>query len=129
MDYVTHLLKCYPVSMLLTAVIWVLCLMPVPDTPLSDVSFADKWMHVAMYLGLCSVVWLEYWQRHQRADKLKLFLLAWLAPVLMSGLIELVQAYCTDGMRSGEWLDFAANATGVTLAVPIGILLAAFRPR
>ena len=47
-----------------------------------------------------------------------------LAPILMSGVIELLQAYCTGGRRSGEWADFAANATGATLALLIGILLA-----
>ena len=129
MNYLTYLIRNYPISSLLIVVIWVLCLMPVPETPLSDVSFVDKWAHILMYLGTCSVIWLEYWRKHQKADKKKLFLLAWLAPVLMSGLIELVQAFCTGGRRSGDWLDFAANATGVTLAVAIGILLAAFRAK
>lgn len=32
------------------------------------------------------------------------------------------QAYCTGGRRSGEWLDLAANATGVVLAAFIGAL-------
>ena len=46
----------------------------------------------------------------------RLLLLAWLAPIMMSGLIEILQATCTGGRRSGEWLDFAANSIGVTLA-------------
>ena len=54
---------------------------------------------------------------------------AWLAPVLMSGLIELLQAYCTGGRRSGDWLAFAANALGVTLAAVIGILAVRSRAR
>ena len=48
---------------------------------------------------------------------------------MMSGVIELLQAYCTGGRRSGEWLDFAANATGATLALVIGILAARCRSR
>lgn len=55
--------------------------------------------------------------------------MAWLAPVMMSGLIEILQENCTGGRRSGDWLDFAANATGVTLAAVIGILLARSRAR
>lgn len=42
----------------------------------------------------------------------------------MSGLIEILQANCTGGRRSGEWLDFAANTVGATIGVAIGILLA-----
>lgn len=62
-------------------------------------------------------------------DMKKLFLLAWLAPIIMSGVIELLQAYCTGGRRSGEWLDFAANSIGATIGGAIGILLAKYRAR
>ncbi|MBR1621842.1 MAG: antibiotic resistance protein VanZ, partial [Prevotella sp.] len=55
--------------------------------------------------------------------KSRTMLLGWLAPVLMSGLIELLRAYCTGGRRSGEWLDFAANSIGVTLALFIGFVI------
>lgn len=67
-----------------------------------------------MYAGTCSVIWLEHLRR--------LLLWAWLAPVMMSGLIELLQAYCTGGRRSGDWLDFLANATGATLGCLLGYL-------
>ncbi|WP_253952412.1 hypothetical protein [Xylanibacter muris] len=46
--------------------------------------------------------------------------MAWLAPVIMSGAIELLQEYCTNGRRSGDWLDFAANIAGVTIAAVFG---------
>ena len=62
-------------------------------------------------------------------DMKKLFLLAWLAPIIMSGIIELLQAYCTGDRRSGEWLDFAANSIGATIGGAIGILLAKYRAR
>lgn len=42
---------------------------------------------------------------------------------MMSGLIELLQAYCTGGRRSGDWLDFLANATGATLGCLLGYLV------
>ena len=44
-------------------------------------------------------------------------------PIIMGGVIELLQEYCTGGHRSGDWLDFAADATGVTLAAVIGLLI------
>jgi hypothetical protein len=47
----------------------------------------------------------------------------------MSGLIELAQAYCTGGRRSGEWLDFLANSTGATLMLGVGTLWVWFRAK
>ena len=57
----------------------------------------------------------------------RLLFLAWLSPILMSGLIELLQAYCTGGTRSGDWIDLAANAIGVTMAAVLGMVVTAFR--
>jgi VanZ family protein len=94
-----------------------------PETPLDDVKFIDKWTHLVMYGGTCSVLWIEYMRSHKTTGSaVKLFLLAWLAPILMSGLLELLQAYATT-TRSGEWLDFAANSLGVTLGAAVGLLL------
>ena len=113
----------YPLSVLCIVLIWTLSFIPFfPETPLDDVQFIDKWTHLVMYGGTCSVIWYEYIRRHAALDKRKLFLLAWLAPIVMSGIIELMQEHCTT-TRSGEWLDFLANSTGVTLAVPVGLLL------
>ena len=125
-----NLLRRYPLSMTLVAVIWILCLMPVfPDTPLDGISMIDKWTHLVMYGTFVSVIWWEYLRQHQKRNASRLFLLAFLAPVVMSGVIELAQAYCTGGRRSGEWLDFAANTLGVCLGTLIGILLAVFHAR
>ena len=114
----------YPVSILLFIIIWILSLTPFfPETPLDDVKFIDKWTHLVMYGGTCSVLWIEYMRSHKTTGAaVKLFLLAWLAPILMSGLLELLQAYATT-TRSGEWLDFAANSLGVTLGAAVGLLL------
>ncbi len=114
----------YPVSILLFIIIWILSLMPFfPETPLDDVKFIDKWTHLVMYGGTCTVLWIEYIRSHKATGSaVKLFLLAWLAPILMSGLLELLQAYATT-TRSGEWLDFAANSLGVTLGAAVGLLL------
>jgi VanZ family protein len=105
-------------------VVWVLSLTPIfPETPLDGIDFIDKWTHLVMYGGTCSVIWWEYVRSHNNLDGEKLFFYAWLAPVLMSGLLELLQAYCTGGHRNGDWFDFAANTLGVTLAVPVGLLM------
>ena len=121
--------KKYPVSLLLIAAIWVLCFIDVPETPLDDVSLIDKWTHVAMYGVTCGVIWLEYLLRHRRISPRRLFAFAFAAPIIMGGVIELLQAYCTGGRRSGEWLDFAADAAGAILAACAGTLLAWRRTR
>jgi hypothetical protein len=97
--------------------------MPIPETPLSHLTLFDKWMHITMYAVLCVVVWAEYLRRHRELNKMRLFIGIFLAPLLMGGLIELAQATCTGGNRSGDWLDFAANSIGVVLGNLIGMLL------
>ncbi len=124
------LVKRYPVSSLLVVSIWIICLVPIPeDVPLGDVPMMDKWTHFVMYGVLCTVVWWEYLRRHRQKNASKLFLLAFVAPIVMSGMIELAQAYLTNGNRSGDWLDFLANSIGVALGNVIGILLATFRAK
>lgn len=125
----SHLIKKYPLSCVCIAIIWYLCFFTPPHTKLDNVAFIDKWVHITMYCGACSVIWYEYIRQHKKLSRLSLFLFAWLAPVLMSGLIELLQEYCTGGRRSGDWLDFAANSTGATLAVAVGLLLSLYVKR
>lgn len=113
----------YPLTSILILVVWYLSFFTPPQTQLDDVPFIDKWTHIAMYGGTCSVMWIEYLRRHNSLHKLRLFVWAFLAPIVMSGLIELLQAYCTGGRRNGDWLDFVANTVGVTLAAVFGICL------
>ena len=116
--------KKYPLSICCIALIWILSLTPIfPETPFDDVAFIDKWTHLVMYGGTCSVIWIEYLRSHTRLDSKKLFLYAFLAPILMSGLLELLQEYCTGGHRNGDWLDFAANSLGVLLGALFGLLM------
>ncbi len=119
-----HFVRRYPLSLICIVVVWVLSLTPFfPETPFDQVEFADKWTHFVMYGGTCSVIWWEYLRQHDRLDGGRLFRYAWLAPTLMGGLLELLQAYCTGGHRNGDWLDFAANTVGVTIGSVVGLLM------
>ena len=126
MRYLYHLVRKYPLTVILLIAIWYLSFFTPPHTSLDNVSFIDKWVHIAMYGGTCAVMWFEYLRKHNEKtiEKTKLAVLAWAAPIVMSGIIEILQEYCTGGRRSGDWLDLAANAIGVTLAAVIGLLLA-----
>ena len=124
-----HLLRCYPLTLICLALVWYLCLfVKMPETPMDNIPFIDKWTHFAMYGGTTSVMWWEYLRHHDRLIFWKLFLFAFLGLILMSGVIELLQAYATT-TRSGEWLDFAANSTGVCLGTLIGFLMYRIRKK
>lgn len=125
-----NLIARYPLSAALIVAIWVMCLTPwIPETPLNDVSLIDKWTHLVMYGTLTAVIWWEYLRQHPQPESRRLLLLAFLAPVAMGGIVELAQAYCTAGHRSGDWLDFLANSLGVVLGTLIGLILMGIKNR
>lgn len=136
-------IKKYPLTTLAIIVIWTLCLIPIPDTPLSQVRLIDKWTHLVLFGGLTFIIWAEMLRNDRRQakkgkprmlgemDRGKILtrryaLWGGLAPWLMGGLIEIVQATCTNGVRSGDPIDFLADGIGVLLGMAIGILLARF---
>ena len=79
-----------------------------------------------MYGGTCSVIWFEYLRHHKVIEWQKVLLLAVLGMILLGGLMELLQAYCTT-TRSGEWLDFWADSLGVLLGNAVGLLMKSLR--
>ena len=126
----------YPLSLLLTVIIWVLCFINVPETPLENITLMDKWTHIAMYLVLGIVIFWESNRKRKRAmppvqemKKAKVVLWTFVLPALMGGLIEILQANCTGGRRSGDWLDFTADSIGAALALAICMLPAKCRAR
>ena len=122
MKKLLQIIRKYPLSVVCIVLIWYLSLFFIPpeELDLSNISFVDKWTHFVMYGGTCSVIWWEYLHSHQVFNARKVFLWAWLAPVLMSGLLELMQAYCTT-YRSGEWMDLLANSAGVCIGAVLGL--------
>ena len=142
--FIAKKIKNYPLSSLLVVAIWVVCLIPVPETPLSDVCFIDKWTHFVMYGSLTTVIWFEYiWKRRKKETPNPvpspvygegmparqkrghaLLIGGVLCPIIMGGLIELAQAYLTT-CRSGDFFDFICNSLGVLLGCLIGLILKA----
>lgn len=102
-------------TLFLCAAIVVLSLMPTTEMPQENAKFADKWAHFLMYGTLSAAAW---WGQMHKKDKPSLWEdLSWtvVMPVCLGGLMELAQAKLTT-YRSGDWLDFMANSTGVVLA-------------
>lgn len=117
-----RLLTYYPLSLVCIALTWYLCLFKPPSVDFMSFKDSDKWAHTVMYLGTCSIIWLEYRRRHAKLYWQRLIVWAVAAPIAMSGLIEWAQASLTT-YRSGDVADFLANTLGVVLAIPVGIWL------
>lgn len=120
------ILKEYPLSCFLTLIIWIVCLIPIPETPLDDFSMIDKWTHFVMYGSLTLVIWMERY-RLLHFDQTKMLAPGLicggvLMPMAMGGLIELAQAYLTT-CRSGDWLDFVCNVLGVVVGISISCMI------
>lgn len=129
MSITKHILTKYPFSCIIVIGTWILCFMTIPETPLSSVRFIDKWTHSLIYLVLGLSISLEYLHNTKQPSPKFIIVWVWLMPIIMGGLIEILQSYCTNGNRSGEWLDLFADAIGSTIAVLIGILLVRYRAK
>ena len=86
--------------------IMILSLTPIAELP--DVPGTDKTHHIIAYafLALPTAIALP-----------KRFLIFSMIYIFLGGAIELIQPYVN---RYGEWLDFAANISGVLLGTLIG---------
>ena len=108
------IIKEYPLTFLVIMAIWFLSFFNPPQTEMEEIPFIDKIAHICMYGGFVTVLWFEYFRSHTSLNFKRLIFGGILAPMFMSGLIEILQEYCT-AHRGGEWLDLVANCTGVVL--------------
>lgn len=112
-------IKEYILTTLVTVAIVVLSTIPIPEhPPLGDVPLIDKWVHMVMYGGLVFVMWIDHVVRNKRMFVWSARIIMMLYAIALGGAMELVQAYLTT-CRSGDWIDFEADAVGAL----IGILL------
>lgn len=112
-------LKKYPLTWLTAAAIVYLSFFKPPQTDMEEIPGIDKLVHICMYGGLCFLLWIEYLRSHRTIHWQKMFTRGILLPIAFSGVIELGQSYCTEH-RGGDWLDLAANTSGVLLATVVG---------
>ena len=114
-----YYLKRYPLTWLTVIAILYLSFFRPPQTDMEEIPGIDKLAHICMYGGLCILLWVEYLRNHQTINYLKMLIGGIFMPIAFSGSIELMQSYCTEH-RGGDWLDLAANTTGVLTAALVG---------
>ena len=112
-------LKKYPLTWLVILTIFYLSFFKPPQTDMETIPGIDKLVHLCMYGGLCTLLWIEYLRTHRSINRWKTLIGAIILPIALSGLIEMLQSYCTEH-RGGDWLDFVANSLGVLLAAMAG---------
>ena len=105
--------------MLVIAAILFLSLFNPPQTKLDEIENIDKIAHVCMYGGLELVIWIEYLRHHSNLNWVKILMFGIIAPIALGGLMEVAQMMLTEE-RSGDWLDFIADAAGVLAGTAIG---------
>ena len=115
-------LKRYPLTWLVILTIFYLSFFKPPQTDMETIPGIDKLVHLCMYGGLCTLLWIEYLRTHRSIHRWKILIGAIILPIALSGIIELLQSYCTEH-RGGDWMDFAANSLGVLLAALAGLYI------
>lgn len=118
-------IRAYKLSFVAYILIFIASVMPIPDIkPLRDFNLLDKWVHFVMYgiLSLC-VWWDIYHVRRTNDFTPKDLRRTTFYPIAFGGLMELVQRFCTNGFRDGDWIDFIANTIGVVLGFIIGFYI------
>jgi Predicted integral membrane protein len=113
-----YFIKKYPISLIIISIIAYLSLFNPPDTtPIVIFPHLDKIVHLGLYFVMSGALWFEFLRNYR--DRQKPMHHAWigafLAPVLFSGIIELLQEYCTTS-RGGDWIDLTANIIGALMA-------------
>ncbi len=123
-------IKKYPISLAFIVVVVYLSFFKPPSVPeVALFPHADKIVHMGMYFVMSALLWWEFWRSNKEQITIwHAWVGAFLCPVLFSGVVELLQEYCTT-YRGGDWLDFLANTTGATLASIIAYSLLLRRMR
>ena len=98
------------------------CLVNVESIPSSVQFFQfDKVAHFGMFFVLSGAIYFDYYRLHKGApNKFRWLLFGLIIPIIYGGVIEIVQEHFF--LRSGEWLDFAADSLGSLCATGIAFI-------
>ena len=100
-------------------IFYLTCLVNVDSIPVPEkILHFDKIAHFGMFFVFSGVIYHDYYRLHDgKPNKYKWVLFGLVVPVIYGGLIEIAQENFFS--RSGEFLDFAADAIGSMFATVI----------
>ncbi len=122
---VWYYIKNYPISLIIVGLVIYFSFFSIPSLDAPPFPYFDKIGHFCMYGGLSGVLWLEFLWNYRKEEKIPFkrgMIGGTVLPILFSGLIEFAQEYLTIN-RSGDFLDFLANASGSLIATAIAWFL------
>lgn len=107
-------------SVLITGIILYLSFFKPPQVPkLNEIAFFDKWVHVLLYTLYTLIMAFDFTKDGARIFKKTYYWGVCVAfPVLLGGVIEIMQVLLFPP-RTAEWLDWAADATGVLIGMAL----------
>ena len=119
-----YYIRKYQISLLIIATVIYLSFFSPPSLDVPRFEGIDKVVHFCMYGGLSGMLWLEFLCNHKNSERVlwHAWIGAVLCPILFSGVIEVLQEYCTEH-RGGDWLDLVANVSGIGVATIFSLLL------
>ncbi len=112
-------LKNHLFSLITAGAIVYLSFFNTPQTELNEIPFIDKLVHLCMYGGLSIIIWGENLFRSKPCSCRYIIASTIIFPVIFGGCIEILQSMCTE-YRTGDWLDFLTNSSGVAISWFIG---------
>ena len=105
------LIRKFWISSALCIIILALCFINTGSLPEAPMTNFDKLVHALMFMGLSGAVFFDNTRYLRQATVgRRIFWGSLLLPVLMGGLIEIVQIFLP--YRSGDWWDFFYDAVG-----------------
>lgn len=122
-----HLLVPFIIALLIFVGTCLISSVNVPDMP-EGIPW-DKVAHFGMFFLLSAVSLYDYYLYHQRSPKLLPWVFwGFVVPVLYGGVIELLQSKVFI-YRSGEILDFVADALGSLCALLLALIVLKRKPQ
>ncbi len=109
------MIKRHIFTLFIVLTIIILSLAPMQQMPQVHVRFIDKWVHLLMYAGVSFAAWIDQLRIKGKPSFVADMAWAVIMPICLGGAMEVAQDKFTTN-RSGEMLDFLADAVGVVLA-------------
>ena len=118
-----YFLRKYWLSTIFILVIFILCLMNTTPLPAPQILNFDKLVHIIMFMGISGIIFFDSTlYLRLPTNKIRIFLSTFLFPIVLGGIIEILQEYFTQ-TRSGDWFDFLFDIVGAFLGWGIALLI------